>query len=315
MSYYTLNIHKPNPNPNLNFNPMLGFFYGTKIKNKEILSSARHWMKSRSNYWLAWEGVGDRKYLNISKIGKNTNTNNFTHKEPRTQGFQRITLPTEGIQEWPNSSLHKTKHLESKGWWFKTQDRQAGVLNLRDATLLVRRIKPSSAVFWDIFLACLGKLKHMGRTDFFWGHWTLKCYCACCWTRSFNHRNYKSASLSTELPADSWRTSTGTFIPLFWAIELQNGSLSTADLIHQPWNSEWVVLPTELSVDSCVLSTGEFIKLFFDSLAWNRVKEHTFTIGCTISEGIFCRKNLKMYPYVTKVQVEMERSKKLQLTW
>lgn len=70
MSYYTLNIHKPNPNPNLNFNPMLGFFSGTKIQNKKILSSARHWMKSQSNHWLAWEGVGDRKYLNMSKIDK-----------------------------------------------------------------------------------------------------------------------------------------------------------------------------------------------------------------------------------------------------
>lgn len=65
---------------------------------------------------------------------------------------------------------------------------------------------------------------------YFGGHWTLKWISTWCWTQTSKHWNYMSALLHLELSADTWSTSTGTFILHVWAIEIQTGSLAMVRL-------------------------------------------------------------------------------------
>lgn len=163
---------------------------------------------------------------------------NSTHKDPPTQDFRRITLPTEEFWEWPNSSLHREKCFKSQGFRFKTRDGQTGVLNSRGATLFVIRIQPFSAVlrlsfvlFFSYLTSCVKTLGSLPVEH--WSCWALKCHSFCGWTRTINLQ-LQELQVSTLTPwAICWLLKCihwNTFILCFWATELQNRYFSIVRL-------------------------------------------------------------------------------------
>lgn len=60
---------------------------------------------------------GGRKPARQVKIRANTGRTCPPHTEdPWSQDFRRIRVPKEGFSQWPNSSVRKTKSLESQDW-------------------------------------------------------------------------------------------------------------------------------------------------------------------------------------------------------
>lgn len=136
------------------------------------------------------------------------------------------------ISEWPNSSWHKKKSFECQGRWFKTG---TPVFWLKEVQILCSLLR-QFFFFMPSYVKTVGSLWLENVS--FGGHWTSKWLSSSCWTRTPNNRNCKSAFFHLELWADSWSTTTGTFILRLWW-----------DLIQQPCAWKSVVLATELSVD------------------------------------------------------------------